>query len=99
MDPKETMKVLGITLRPKEDPDRTLWRINRHPRATIDHSKHPEARWENWPESPLFAEWMEAYNHTTTLDGTDWCYGVQMVRIPQSQIPEELVKKMKKRKY
>lgn len=100
-DMKHVLEVLGIKLSESRERSWLIYKIYRHARATLDHSKHPEGRSEPWPDSPWFAESKEAneWAYRKSQEDPEYLYEIRLVPIKESLIPEDLLKQVRKRKY
>lgn len=69
--PNENYESIGIPTNYKARKDVTVYKIWQHPRATLDHSKHPNARWTQVTDAPMFATLKEGEKYCKKLEKED----------------------------
>ena len=80
------------------EPKFMVYRIWKHPRATLDHVKYSGSRWKLVEDTPLFATMEKAEKYYKKLESEDKTimYEARGTFIFKSQIPKPVLKDLKK---
>lgn len=76
-----------------------LYKLWQHNRARLDHTKYPHEHWIPMEDSPVFVTWSEADKVRKQLecDNKQWLYEPRLTRVPETDVPKTLLKKLKAR--
>ena len=98
---KENYESIGIPVNYKARKDVTVYKIWKHPRATLDHSKHPNARWVLVEDAPMFATLKEGEKYCAKCEKEDpkTMYSARQGWAYVDTIDSALMKKIKVRKW
>lgn len=96
----DVLDAIGIPRNTTRRPSVTVYKLWRHPRATLDHVKFPNAKWERIEDSPSFASWQEGHEYGLELEKQSdrkYLYESRMTDIYVDECPADLLKKCKER--
>lgn len=77
----------------------TVYKLQYHNRARLDHTKYPNERMRNLENSPMFATWDAAHKECQKREKEDKenLYFCRMTDVPVDEVPAKLMKKLKER--
>lgn len=95
----EMMAELGLAQEAVVVKEVQVYKLWRHNRGRLDHTKYPHERWSPVEDSPIFAIWSDADKARKKLEKTNehWLYEPRLTRMPETDVPKDLLKKIKAR--